>query len=427
MMVSATPYVFSGRRRLPVETACSFEAPPRLPALADLPAAVAEALDAPPDGAPLLSLARGAHSVAVVVPDASRGCPVAALLPPVLERLAQAGVSDDQIAVVVGCGLHRTTTAAEKAALVGPAATARLRVVDAQGMSQTSVTLGVTTGGSEICMNDVVARAALVVALGIVEPHLYAGFSGGVKAVAIGCAGQQTIAWTHHPTFLDQPDVRLCRLEGNPFQRALREIAAATTLRYALNVVVNDDGEVAAVAGGDPAGAQARLARGQGAAWVRRHERPFDLVVAGVPAPKDRSLYQASRAATYVGLAARPAIAEGGMIACCADLALGVGDGPGEINFGALLAAERPLDLVARGRVEPLGPGGQRAYMMAKLMARYRVALVGDGDRALIESLGLLAYRTIDEAVAAARRARGPAARILAVADGLDTIVELAD
>jgi nickel-dependent lactate racemase len=267
----------------------------------------------------------------------------------------------------------------------------------------------------------------LVVALGIVEPHLYAGFSGGVKAVAIGCAGQQTIAWTHHPAFLDQPDVRLCRLEGNPFQRALREIAAATTLRYALNVVVNDDGEVAAVAGGDPAGAQARLARGQGAAWVRRHERPFDLVVAGVPAPKDRSLYQASRAATYVGLAARPAIAEGGMIACCADLALGVGDGPGEINFGALLAAERPLDLVARGRVEPLGPGGQRAYMMAKLMARYRVALVGDGDRALIESLGLLAYRTIDEAVAAARRARGPAARILAVADGLDTIVELAD
>ena len=344
-----------------------------------------------------------------------------------LERLGRAGLHDDQIAIVVGCGLHRTTTPAEKAALVGPAVAARLRVLDAQGISQTSVTLGVTTGGGEICMNDVVARAALVVALGIVEPHLYAGFSGGVKAVAIGCAGQRTIAWTHHPLFLDQPAVRLCRLDGNPFQEALREIAAATTLRYALNVIVNGAGEVAAVAGGDPAGAQGRLARAHGAAWVRRHERPYDLVVAGVPAPKDRSLYQASRAATYVGLAARPVVADGGVIACCADLSLGVGDGPGEINFGALLGAGTPLDLVVRGRVEPLGPGGQRAYMMAKLMTKYRVAIVGNGDRELIESLGLLAYATVDEAVAAARLARGPTARVLAVADGLDSVVELAD
>lgn len=149
--------------------------------------------------------------------------------------------------------------------------------------------------------------------------------------------------------------------------------------------------------------------------------------MAGVPAPKDRSLYQASRAATYVGLAARPVLADGGLVVCCADLPLGVGDGPGETNFGALLAAtERPLDLVARGCVEPLGPGGQRAYMMAKLMSLYRVGVVGGGDRGLIESLGLLAFDSVDEAIAAARRVRGPEARILAVADALDTIVELA-
>jgi hypothetical protein len=120
-------------------------------------------------------------------------------------------------------------------------------------------------------------------------------------------------------------------------------------------------------------------------------------------------------------------VADGGLIVCCADLPLGVGDGPGETNFGALLAAtERPLDLVARGCVEPLGPGWQRAYMMAKLMSLYRVGVVGGGDRGLIESLGLLAFDSVDEAIAAARRVRGPEARILAVADALDTIVELA-
>ena len=132
-----------------------------------------------------------------------------------------------------------------------------------------------------------------------------------------------------------------------------------------------------------------------------------------MPAPKDRSLYQASRAATYVGLAAHPVVADGGLIVCCADLPLGVGDGPGETNFGALLAAtERPLDLVARGCVEPLGPGGQRAYMMAKLMTLYRVGVVGGGDRELIESMGLLAFaerRRGDRRGAPQRAAPAPA------------------
>ena len=421
------PYVLSGRRCLAVEGACEFEEPTRLADLADLPAAVAAALDTPLNAPPLTELAGGARGVAVVVPDATRDCPVATLLPPVLERLARAGLRDEQICVVIGCGLHRPTTADEKAALVGAVIAARVHVVDAQGISQTSVALGSTGSGGAIAMNDTVARADLVVAVGVVEPHLYAGFSGGVKAVAIGCAGQETIAWTHHPVFLDQPAVRLCRLDGNPFQEALREIAAATGLRFALNVVLNDGGGVAGLSAGDPAAVQRQLAQDHGGAWIRRHEQPFDLVVAGVPAPKDRSLYQASRAATYVGLAARPVVADGGLIVCCADLPLGVGDGPGETNFGALLAAtERPLDLVARGCVEPLGPGGQRAYMMAKLMSLYRVGVVGGGDRGLIESLGLLAFGSVDEAIAAARRVRGPEARILAVADALDTIVELA-
>ena len=422
-----TPYALSGRRCLTVMGASAFEEPARLPDLDDLPAVLDAALDAPLEAAPLAELARGAAKAAVVVPDSSRDCPVATLLPALLERLAAAGLGDEQVCVVVGCGLHRTTTPEEKAALVGAEVAARLQVVDAQGISETSLPLGATSAGCPVWINDAVAAADLVIAMGIVEPHLYAGFSGGVKAVAIGCAGQETIAWTHHPVFLDQPAVRLCRLDGNPFQEVLREIAARTRLRFALNVVLNDGGGVAGVAAGDPAAVQRRLALEHGTAWVRHHERSFDLVVAGVPAPKDRSLYQASRAATYVGLAARPVVTSGGLIVFCADLPLGVGDGPGERNFGALLAAERPLDLVARGCVEPLGPGGQRAYMMAKLLTNFRVGVVGGGDRALLEGMGLLAFESVDEALAAVRRTRGPEARVLAIADGLDTIVELAD
>ncbi|HMK92379.1 MAG TPA: lactate racemase domain-containing protein [Thermoleophilia bacterium] len=440
--VTTTPYVFCGERRLPVEIACDFEAPAPLPGLADLAGALDEALGAPIGAPRLRELARGARRVALVVPDASRRCPVADLLPALVAELAAAGVTDDQVSVVIGCGLHRTTTAAEKAELVGAGLAQRLRVLDAQGLLPGLVARGdleapagrQAFGGDlsgdglarPVTLNATVAEADLVVALGIVEPHLYAGYSGGVKAVSIGCAAAETIAWTHSPLFLDQPAVRLCRLDGNPFQQALRAIAATTNLRFALNVVLGDGGGVAGLAAGDPATVQRRLVETHAHAWLRRRPEPADLVLAGVPAPKDASLYQASRAATYVGLTARPAVVDGGLIVFCAGAPLGAGDGPGEANFGALLAGERPMDLVARGCVEPLGPGGQRAYMMAKLMLRYRVGVLGAADHGLIERMGMLAFASVDEAVAQARRARGPAARALVIADGLDTVVELA-
>jgi hypothetical protein len=113
------------------------------------------------------------------------------------------------------------------------------------------------------------------------------------------------------------------------------------------------------------------LAGGQRDAWQRTVRGRYDLVVAGLPAPKHETLYHATRAATYLGLGERSPVADEGLILLCAGVEKGVGDGPGEANFGALMAgAERPETLLERGRRgEPLGPGGQRAYMMAKVPA----------------------------------------------------------
>ena len=292
---------------------------------------------------------------------------------------------------MVACGLHRGTTADEKAALLGSELRGRLRVVDAQAQSDDIVALDavddLAPGGLPITFDRRVAGAGLVVSLGVVEPHLYAGFSGGAKTVAIGCAGEATIAATHAPAFLDRPGVRVGALDGSPFHDALAAIAARTALRFAVNVVLDRGGRVAGLAAGDPAAAQATLVDAHRDAWWRRRAGEYDVVVAGVPAPKHLGLYHASRAATYLALVARPVIADGGLIALCSDLPQGVGDGPGEANFGALLAAaRRPADLIARGRHgrEPLGPGGQRAYMVARVLERYRLAVVGDGDPALL-------------------------------------------
>jgi nickel-dependent lactate racemase len=422
--VSGGPWVFCGPARLPVPRADAFEPPARLARAADLDHAVERAL-ADPVAAPLLRrLARGAATVAVTIPDASRPCPSPALLRHILEELHKAGVRDDGITVVVGCGLHRATSTAEREALAGAPLVGRVRIEDAQGLETACLDLGETSNGAPVRIARRMAEADLSVTLGVVEPHLYAGFSGGVKGVAIGCAGHETIAWTHRPEFVSAPGVVVGGLAGNPFHATLLEIAARTPLAWAVNVVMNERGETAAVAAGDPTAAQASLAKAHRRAWLRAVNGQFDVIVAGVHAPKSHNFYQASRAATYIGLAASPALADGGLLVLCADLPGGAGDGPGERNFADVLAAAAsPAELVARGLREPLGPGGQRAFVVARVLERFRLAVVGAQEPGFLEPLGVAAFDSVDAAVAAAEARLSRRARVMAVADAMATVV----
>ncbi|MFA4966301.1 MAG: lactate racemase domain-containing protein [Thermoleophilia bacterium] len=425
--MSQAAWVYCGAARLPVPRADVFEPPPYLRPVADLDAALELALERPLGAPRLRELARGAASVVITVPDASRPCPSAAVLGHLLSELGLAGVPDTRIAVAVGCGLHATTTPAERAVLIGGEACERLAVFDAQGLETATVALGSTSRGAPVHIARRVAEAALVITVGVVEPHLYAGFSGGVKGVAIGCAGAETIAWTHCPAFVSAAGVTLGKLRGNPFHETLLEIAARTPLGWGVNLVVDAAGRAASVAAGAPAAAQAALVSAHAGDWLREVDGPFDVVVAGVHAPKSDSLYQASRAATYVGLAARPALADGGLLALCADLPQGAGPGPGERNFAEVLAgAGSAAELVARGLREPLGPGGQRAFVVARLLERYGIGVVGAGDAGWLQSLshlGVSAFVSVAAAVAATEAKLGRRARVLAVADAMASVV----
>ena len=415
-------WVFSGNDRLSLADVDHFEPPARLTPSEDFDTALACAFDTPVASASLRTLAGDCKTVAIAIPDASRPCPSARLLPPLLGRLNAAGVADEAITVLIGCGLHRATDDAEKRRLVGDVID-RVTVSDAQAQTQESIDLGQTTSGIPVYLNRLVANADLAITVGVVEPHLYAGFSGGVKGVAIGCAGHQTIAATHHPAFISQPGVDLGSLRGNPFQVALNEIAARSDLGFAINIVAGHEDEPAAIACGDPAAVQATLAAAHRAAWFRPVPGRFDVIVAGVPAPKSESLYQASRAATYLGLAAQPALEDDGLILLACDMPSNAGDGPGELNFAALVAGARPDEILSRGLREPLGPGGQRAFVVARVLQRYRVGVLGAGNPAFLEALGISAYATLDEALDESTRRLGRRPRVLAVADAITTIV----
>jgi nickel-dependent lactate racemase len=421
--VTPPAWVFSGTRRVELDGVDHFEPPPRhappMPVDRALDGALADSIASPP----LADLARDCRRVAIAIPDASRPCPSDRILPPVLAALNAVGVADGQVTVLVGCGLHRRTTAAEKRTLAGADVCARATVIDAQGLEQQSVDLGVTSLGAPVLLNRAIADADLTITIGVVEPHLYAGFSGGVKGVAIGCAGEPTIAWTHRPAFISGRGVALGALHRNPFQQTLQEIAARTKLAYAVNVVMDDEDQPVAIAAGDPVKVQASLAHAHRRAWLRAVDGRFDLVVAGIHAPKDDNFYQASRAATYLGLADAPAVAEGGLILICADLPMGAGDGPGEENFAAVLTGADPAALIARGLREPLGPGGQRAFVMARVLERFRVGVLGAHTPEALAPLDVRTYESYADALAAEARRLGRRPRVLAVADAMLTVV----
>jgi nickel-dependent lactate racemase len=421
--VTSRAWVYSGPRTVPVPGACDFLPPAELTPLANPLTSLTAALTAPVGAPPLRRLASGARAVTIAIPDLTRACPNDLILPALLDELGTVGVHDDSVTVLVGCGLHRSTTDEEKWRLAGADAASRVLILDSQGLESPFANLGTTAQGLPVMVHPAAAHADLVIAVGVLEPHLYAGYSGGVKAVAIGCGGEASIAWTHRPAFISQAGVELCRLAGNPFRDALQDIAARTSLAFAVNAVVDDHGRVAALAAGHPSAVQENLAARFGPLWLRRVEEPYDIIVAGIKAPKHESLYQASRAATYLALGARPALRSGGLILLCADLPLGAGDGPGEQNFARLLAdAPSPAHLIEQGLREPLGPGGQRAFVMARALRRFCVGVCGKASANTLEPLGIASYASVEEGLAAARTALGRAPRVLAVADALTTI-----
>src|SRR3979411_2759138 len=161
--------------------------------------------------------------------------------------------------------------------------------------------------------------------------------------------------------FMEAPGVGLGRIDGNPFHETVREIAKRAGLRFCLNVVTDDRERVVAVASGEPDAVLTDLVAKAAAIYTRPIPKQYDIVIAGVGAPKDVNLYQASRAATYLRFAPTPVVREEGALIISAELDEGAGEGAGEQRFfAALERAESPAAVVEAARKHFEG-GEQRA------------------------------------------------------------------
>lgn len=383
----------------------------------------AAAIGAPVSSPPLRELAAGARLVVIAVTDATRACPDWLLVPPMLGELAAAGVSDDAITILVAVGVHRASTAAEKREKLGDAIVDRYRVVDHDATDiDNLVAVAEGPGGIPFRINRRVAEADLVIATGLVEPHQYAGFSGGGKTVAIGCASDAIIAYTHGPAFLDDPGTRLARVEGNRFQSEVRRVAEAAGVRFVANCVMDDHGQVVAVRYGDPVAVHDELASVARDLFTVAIPSQVDIAVAGVGYPKDENLYQASRAASYLQFAPVPVVRPGGVIIIPAACREGPGEGAGERRFAETMRSKCRPQIIAEARENGIAPGQQRAYVMARVLEEVTVIVAGALDPASIEELGFLTAPTVEAALDDAVRITGTPASMLVVPHALLTL-----
>ena len=371
-----------------------------VPPVDDVPAEVARALANPTNSPPLRELAGPGDTVCIVFTDITRASPDHLLVPPILAELEVAGVRGGDITLLCGIGLHRPSTPEEKVTKLGRDVVERYRVIDNEPLNpEALVSLGTTEGGIPLSVHKAAYEADLLVATGIVEPHQYAGYSGGRKTLAVGAAGEAMIAYTHGPQMIDHPGTRLGRIEGNPFHEAISEAARRAGLRFIVNVVQDDRKRVVSVRAGEPEAAfQELVAQGR-----RLYEVPvpqqYDVAVAGVGYPKDANLYQASRAASYLFFAPTPVVKPGGILIVPAPCGEGAGEGVGEQRFlKAMQEAPTVSYILDDAREHGYPPGQQRAFVMAKVLEENEVIVVGCDDPALIESAKFLAAPTMEAA-----------------------------
>ena len=390
----------------------------------DVEAAIAASLAQPVGSPPLRELAKPGDRACIVFTDITRSSPDHLLVPPMLAELAAAGVRDEDITLLCGIGLHRPSTPEEKITKLGADIVARYRVIDSEPQNpEALVDLGTTESGIPLSVHREAYDADLLVATGIVEPHQYAGYSGGRKTVAVGAAGEPMIAFTHGPQMIDHPGTRLGRIDGNPFHEAVSEAARRSGLGFILNVVLDDHKRVVAVRAGEPMSAFLELVAVAKELYEVPVPQQYDVVIGGVGYPKDANLYQASRAASYLYFAPTPVVRPGGFLVIPARCEEGAGEGAGEQRFlDKMRGAESMTGLLEELRRTGYPPGAQRAFIMAKVMEENPVIIVGSETPEVVRAAKMVPLDTMEDALQMAARDLGPGLEVLIVPHALLTL-----
>jgi nickel-dependent lactate racemase len=297
-------------------------APAHQAGLRDERAAVVAALDTPVAAPSLRAQVSPGKKIVVVHTDITRPTPNDRLIPWLLTYLEDAGARREDITLLNGLGTHRPNTREELEQMLTPAVVANYRCVNHEPENDAAhVQLGVTRTGVPALVNRLLAEAEVRIITGFIEPHFFAGFSGGPKGIMPGVAALKTVMSNHGAVNIGDRRSTFGVTEGNPIWEEMRDIALRVGPSFLLNVALNERREITGVFAGDLIAAHKGGIEFVRASAMQRVERPFDIVITTNSGyPLDMNLYQAVKGMR----AAELIVKDGGTVILAAECCEGV-------------------------------------------------------------------------------------------------------
>jgi lactate racemase len=435
-----------GRGSLPVDLPdwadVTVLAPSYTPGLPDARAALRQALAAPIGAAPLREQIRPGARVGIVFSDITRAMPHEVVLPAVLDELALAGVRQHDIVLFEALGTHRRNSDSELIAMLGEELVRCYPIVQNDAFDPATQTcLGVSRRGHEIWVNSEFLACDLKILTGFIEPHMFAGFSGGGKAIMPGMAGQRTVLGNHDAGMLAHPQATWGIIEGNPVYEEIVEVAqragaagpagaapGAGSL-FLVNVTTNRDRQVTGVFAGD-----LEQAHAAGCAFVKASAmtpvaRPFDIVITSNSGyPLDQSLYQSVKGMSAAAQVVKCGVgATRGGIIIAAECADGI---PDHGLYRSLLAEAGSPEAILEAVWRPgyLQQDQWQVQIQAQVQLKADVYVRADGlTSRQIEDALLRPCARIEVTLAELLRRYGPDATICVLPEGPLTIPYVAE
>ena len=377
---------------------------------------------AQPIGTPLLSdLAKGKNNCTLIISDHTRPVPSKDILPEMLRQLRQ-GNPDIAITLLVATGCHRDTTKEELVAKLGQELVDREKIVVHDCADpESNVQIGILPSGAPLVIDRLAAQTDLLVSEGFIEPHFFAGFSGGRKSVLPGVCDRVTVLGNHCGAFIHSEYARTGILENNPIHNDMAAAAKMANLQYIVNVVINGSKQTVAAFAGDPFEAHKA-----GCDFLKNHccvtAVPADIVITtNGGAPLDQNLYQCVKSMT----AAETLNKEGGVIILTVECADGIG---GEGFYRSLKECASVKELYDEMTATPQDktiPDQWQSQILARVLMHHTVIVLTRPEmKTVVEDMKMRYASTIEDALAQAKAICGDGATITVIPDGVSVIAQ---
>ena len=360
---------------------------------------VRKAMEEPIDSPRLKELAKGKRSCVIIISDHTRPVPSRDIIPNMLSELRE-GSPEIKVTLLVATGFHRPTSTKELEEKLGREIMDQCSIVvhDCRDASK-NVIIGTLPSGAPCVIDRLAAEAELLIAEGFIEPHFFAGFSGGRKSVLPGVADQITVLGNHCSRFIDSPFARTGILDGNPIHEDMLAAAEMARLAYIVNVVIDEDKKTVAAFAGN-----FRTAHRRGCDYMLDYFKVApvwaDVVVtSNGGAPLDQNLYQCVKSMT----AAEASCREGGVIILCAECADGHG---GEGFYRSLRDCKSPAALYAEQMATPQDKtvaDQWESQILARILIHHTVIFVTRQElKPMVEEMKMHYAASLEEALAQA-------------------------